>query len=358
MAKFLKDVLKGKNTTTKKTNDLGGYEPKAGDEEKFAKKHEIDVHDKTEAPEHQFKGGTKEAKFPKQKDGVYEAKEAEDVKCNHTPGQTWCPMHKMTDCSSVKNIKEAMTPKQKQQANRVKTMPGKKGNVMAKSNFEAPFHNVHAVISKGDGKKETVKHEIQAKDKHDAMFDIQMLHHKAGNRVHDTKYKGIVKEEALDEVLTKSTTAGETIKDFVHSKNPKFAGKSAAKRKQMALAAYYAKQRNEDLAEPLLQGDAGNAGKGDGSAEMVKTELKALANKALNLVMHMPESMHIEPWVQAKIAMAKAGVSAVHDYMIYGNHENEQTDTPMDLTTAGSRASNPTNSLPDFAADVDTGRNV
>ena len=51
----------------------------------------------------------------------------------------------------------------------------------------------------------------------------------------------------INEVLTKSTPAGEWIKDFVDSDNPKFVGKSAAKRKQMALAAYYAKQ-NESYA--------------------------------------------------------------------------------------------------------------
>ena len=50
-------------------------------------------------------------------------------------------------------------------------------------------------------------------------------------------------DEQINEVLTKDTSAGEFIDDFVKSDNPKFAGKSAAKRKQMALAAYYAKQR-------------------------------------------------------------------------------------------------------------------
>ena len=47
----------------------------------------------------------------------------------------------------------------------------------------------------------------------------------------------------VNEVLTKSTTAGETISDFVHSKNPKFKGDTKNKRIQRALAAYYAKQR-------------------------------------------------------------------------------------------------------------------
>ena len=46
----------------------------------------------------------------------------------------------------------------------------------------------------------------------------------------------------IDEVLTKSTPPAEWIHDFVHSDNPKFAGKSKAERKKMALGAYYAKQ--------------------------------------------------------------------------------------------------------------------
>jgi hypothetical protein len=51
----------------------------------------------------------------------------------------------------------------------------------------------------------------------------------------------------LDEVLSKSAEAGDWIHDFIHSDNPKFAGKSKEKRKQMAIAAYYAKQRNEEV---------------------------------------------------------------------------------------------------------------
>ena len=59
----------------------------------------------------------------------------------------------------------------------------------------------------------------------------------------------------LQEVLGKSASAGEWISDFVKSDNPKFAGKSKEKRKQMALAAYYSAQRNEevDFAEELTE---------------------------------------------------------------------------------------------------------
>jgi hypothetical protein len=48
----------------------------------------------------------------------------------------------------------------------------------------------------------------------------------------------------VNEVLTKKNTAADFIHDFVHSKNPEFAGKSVKQRQKMALGAYYAK-RNE-----------------------------------------------------------------------------------------------------------------
>lgn len=56
----------------------------------------------------------------------------------------------------------------------------------------------------------------------------------------------------LAEVLNKDAKAGDWISDFIKSDNPKFAGKSEAKRKEMALAAYYAKQNESvDLDEEL-----------------------------------------------------------------------------------------------------------
>lgn len=51
----------------------------------------------------------------------------------------------------------------------------------------------------------------------------------------------------INEVLSKDASAGDWIHDFVHSDNPKFAGKSKAERKKMALGAYYGKQ-NENYA--------------------------------------------------------------------------------------------------------------
>jgi len=59
----------------------------------------------------------------------------------------------------------------------------------------------------------------------------------------------VIKEEVeqVAEVLTKSMGAGKWIKDFVKSKNPRFAGKSEEKRKEMALGAFYSKEEVEQV---------------------------------------------------------------------------------------------------------------
>ena len=64
------------------------------------------------------------------------------------------------------------------------------------------------------------------------------------------KYEEPIIDELINEVLSKDADAGDWIHDFVHSDNPKFAGKSKAERKKMALGAYYKKQ-NEEVNEGL-----------------------------------------------------------------------------------------------------------
>jgi hypothetical protein len=52
-------------------------------------------------------------------------------------------------------------------------------------------------------------------------------------------------DKLIFEVLGKDADAGDYIHDFIHSKNPKFAGKSKEMRKKMALGAYYGKHNEE-----------------------------------------------------------------------------------------------------------------
>ena len=82
--------------------------------------------------------------------------------------------------------------------------------------------------------------------------------------------KGLIADKKkLNEVLTKKTPTKEVISDFVHSDNPKFAGKSKKERIKMALGAYYgmhpekSKKVDEDLAIPMLE---------DGKKKKKKTE--------------------------------------------------------------------------------------
>lgn len=64
------------------------------------------------------------------------------------------------------------------------------------------------------------------------------------------------REDSLLEVLKASDPTGKWIHDFVHSDNPKFAGKSKKERIRMALGAAYASKRNEevDLEEAIKLG--------------------------------------------------------------------------------------------------------
>lgn len=94
-----------------------------------------------------------------------------------------------------------------------------------------------------------------------------------------------LREESLEEKLKASDPAGKYIHDFVHSDNPKFAGKSKAKRIQMALAASYAakgKSRNEEVEqtdEGVYNSDVERAfpnGKASGVKTIVKKAFKAI----------------------------------------------------------------------------------
>lgn len=51
--------------------------------------------------------------------------------------------------------------------------------------------------------------------------------------------------EQVDEVLKPSMGAGAYVSDFVHSKNPKFAGKSKKERMKQALAAFYSAKKGD-----------------------------------------------------------------------------------------------------------------
>ena len=495
MAKSLKDILKNASDTIKgvRTSVTGplsigkdpgvDYEPKAGDEQDFVAKHSLQRWDDV-AGNPDFSTKVKEAPFKKQTKGVYESKKAEDIKCNHTPGQTWCPIHEMANCTDSKPrtagrsmafakqtgvgakilatkeevevneiskstlqsyIDKSGADTEKQHANVIKGRTAKIGSPEAEAGYRSmdkltnrkigmrraerkldeidnspipydpnkrdtspitnqpgdnrpipydpnkrdtspitnqPGDNRPIPISNGvprpvpktamTGEKDsnpfsrsgaqsgTNSNPFSRTESQSNTRAGQNINPSDSNKQYDprndqdynsNKHYDPKNSKPVNEVITKKTPPGQVITDFQKSTNPKFAGKSPEKRKQMALAAYYAKQREkktvkEDLAVPLLGGDVPR-GYSDDAIDMVKSELNALANKAAHLVTQMPSGMHVEPWCQSKIAQAKLLINDVHDYMVYGEHgseDDEQMDTAM--------------TFPNMSVDVNTGQNV
>ena len=117
MAKSLKDILQGVKSSKKVTNDHGGYKPKAGDEEDFAKEHEIEKYaDRVGNGDDVYAATNVEPALKKEKrHGYKNLKDAEKVyeekkTCNMTEAGQMCEVHGMADCAKggkkVKVLKE------------------------------------------------------------------------------------------------------------------------------------------------------------------------------------------------------------------------------------------------------------
>jgi len=285
MAKDLKTILAGVKSSKKEKMDLSDWE-KSKDGQAFAAKHEIEKHaDRVGNTDDTYKGKTKEAKFPKQKESVYESSKMK--------------------CESCGNMYE-----------------------------EGDSCGCGAMNKKGSKKL--------------------LLSGKKG----------------LSEVLSKSTTAGETISDFVHSKNPKFAGKSTKERQRMALGAYYGmhpeksklKEEAEDKqyiktvsptgavdhkeVHSSKAYDALNSFKkrgykativsnktapvkeeADYEFDMARNELATAGRAIARLMQHLKGEGQLEAWVQSKITKGSDYLDTVADYL--DSKMNEDLAMPM-----------------------------
>lgn len=85
-----------------------------------------------------------------------------------------------------------------------------------------------------DAEETTARKSIKAKEPHVNLPNLKM-----------ESATDVELDAMINEVLSKDADAGDWIHDFIHSKNPKFAGKSKAERKKMALGAYYGKKNEE-----------------------------------------------------------------------------------------------------------------
>jgi len=120
----------------------------------------------------------------------------------------------------------------------------------------------------------------------------------------------------LDEVLKASDPVGKWIDDFIHSDNPKFAGKTKEERRKMALGAYYGAQKEsydypvEELEEargrPPKEGSKAwhtakakaSSGEGDESYEAdknIRTQLQKAISVGKPVTFNNGETKKIEP---------------------------------------------------------------
>jgi hypothetical protein len=127
-------------------------------------------------------------------------------------------------------------------------------------------------------------------------------------------------EQMVQEVLSKDASAGQWIHDFVHSDNPKFAGKSKAERKKQALAAYYAKQRNEEVE----QVEEAMGEKAAGNLDFI-SKVKGVAKK-VGRVLGGPDDEGHKKDLQRKMGIPQTGKPS----MAKQNEEAEQVEEAWD----------------------------
>ena len=309
----------------------------------------------------------------KDKSGKQYTIKHEETKCNMTEEGVACPVHEMADCSKPKKtLKEVLTKKTSAGEVIDDFRKSKDSRFAGKSKEErkrmalGAYYSMHPEKSKKTNEEvehlDEVNHrEYGAKGKmHPDMaksMDVGMhadfYQHGAG----DKGYGMVTKNDGKTVHVRSKARTGTLGKTHKFTVTPHL-GEETEGFNSGALHGVGSTEMSEDLAVPLLGGSDG-----DESAEMAKTQLRALANKALHLAMQLGDEQIVEPWVQAKIAVAKDHITAVHDYMVYGEHskdkekEDEQAPREGGIDFSGMTGA-PTNTFPSYSVDVNTGRNV
>jgi len=157
------------------------------------------------------------------------------------------------------------------------------------------------------------------------------------------------REDSLLEVLKASDPTGKWIDDFVHSDNPKFAGKSKKERIRMALGASYASKRNENVDEAANaaqqaaiaiakkkkkedMAEAKDEGEYDYEGAMAKTQLQTICRNAAELKDMLEEDENLPEWVQAKITKAEDYITTSLDYMKSSEELGEEVEELDELS--------------------------
>jgi len=142
-----------------------------------------------------------------------------------------------------------------------------------------------------------------------------------------------VRNDSLEEVLKASDPTGKWIHDFVHSDNPKFAGKSKEERIRMALGASYGAKNEESKIcsicehDPCICDDShgfvtedqdvktNDKGEYDYEGQMARTQLQTTLRNCQDLIGMIEDGDNMPEWVQSKITLAQDYITSVRDYL-------------------------------------------
>ena len=78
----------------------------------------------------------------------------------------------------------------------------------------------------------------------------------------------------------------------------------------------------EDDSSMLVGEDSAYA---DNEVEMIKIQLKSIVSDAESLMNSLDHEENIDAWIQSKITLAQDYLNSVHDYVVYGNEETEES---------------------------------
>ena len=63
----------------------------------------------------------------------------------------------------------------------------------------------------------------------------------------------------------------------------------------------------------------------DNEVEMIKIQLKSIVSDAESLMNSLDHEENIDAWIQSKITLAQDYLNSVHDYVVYGSEETEES---------------------------------
>lgn len=281
MAKQLKDILAGVKSSVTRPGSTGSipgvdYDPKSTGDQKFVAQHDTEVHaDRVGNGDDVYKGTTKPV-LDDSKEKRHGRNEKESVDTYKKTNEEVEELDEIGDTSKGQEALKATKQRAQDDVDLMNAHVKKHGMDMSTAKHDEMTKKREKRLKDRDSASKRIKEDIEQIDEigdttagqktiknyikkagggttNSAVAHQSMASdaapggslHKTSVRKTKNRVKGVeravdrLKEETIDEVITKKTSSAEVIRDFVKSKNPKFASKSKEERTKMALGAYY-----------------------------------------------------------------------------------------------------------------------